>query len=119
MYDDYHPNLLAAAIDDHLSKEEDARVLVMSPRRDCDTVGLMYGLRRMLARRWIGLIEEGTVMGEDDWGYRGDETTKVECWWGIFKRVPESDEPCPWREMFKLKPQSDSCSEAIDQTTAA
>lgn len=90
LYDDDHPVLLAGAIDEHLVRDADARALVMVPRRDATTIGLISSFRTAMSSvdRCAGLvcIEEGVVSSQDDWGDDEDVAEEVECWWGIFQR---------------------------------
>ncbi|KAL8350389.1 hypothetical protein RB598_005615 [Gaeumannomyces tritici] len=90
LYDDDHPGLLAGAIDDHLARDADARVLVMVPRRDATTIGLISSFRSAMSSvaRHSSLlcIDEGAVASQDDWGDGEDVAEEVECWWGIFRR---------------------------------
>ncbi len=88
LYDDNHPDQLAEAIDDHLSVEGSSRVLVMAPRRDEVTVGLISAFKTAISRpkyHMVG-VGEGVAMGRDDWG-DDDETAAVDCWWGVFMRI--------------------------------
>ncbi|KAI7923857.1 Protein-lysine N-methyltransferase rrg1 [Pyricularia oryzae] len=91
MYDDDHPGLLASAIDDQLAISADARALVMVPRRDTTTIGLLASFRQLMEGSSDAPFfckDEGIVASQDDWG--GDEEDEaqrnVECWWGIFQR---------------------------------
>lgn len=91
MYDDDHPGLLAGAIDDQLAISADARTLVMVPRRDTTTIGLLASFRQLMEGSSDAPFfckDEGIVASQDDWG--GDEEDEaqrnVECWWGIFQR---------------------------------
>ncbi|KAK6074158.1 hypothetical protein SCUP515_06548 [Seiridium cupressi] len=89
LYDDDHPALLASAVNDHVSHDEQARVVVMVPLRDKTTRRLLSELRGNLAEgeRALVCLEEHTLMGQDDWGEDHDEeTSQVECWWGILGR---------------------------------
>ncbi|TLS28004.1 hypothetical protein PpBr36_00708 [Pyricularia pennisetigena] len=91
MYDDDHPGLLAGAIDDQLAISADARALVMVPRRDVTTIGLLSSFRQLMEEGSDASFvckEEGIVASQDDWGDdEEDEAQKnVECWWGIFQR---------------------------------
>ena len=91
LYDDNHPKLLAHAIQNQLALNRDARTLVMVPQRDATTIRLLLSFKDIMTRQDIPLIciEEGAVPSHDDWGGDDDdedETNKVECWWGMFKR---------------------------------
>ncbi|KAI6370237.1 hypothetical protein MCOR25_004231 [Pyricularia grisea] len=91
MYDDDHPSLLAGAINEQLAISANARALVMVPRRDTTTIGLLSSFRQLMEERPDASFvckEEGMVASQDDWG--GDEEDEaqknVDCWWGIFQR---------------------------------
>lgn len=89
LYDDDHPALLAAAIDEQLSLDKDARAMVMVPQRDATTVKLLSTFREALASKDTPLdcLEEIVVAGQDDWGGDDDEeAAHVKCWLGIFGR---------------------------------
>lgn len=89
LYDDDHPALLAGAIDEQLSLDGDARVMVMVPQRDATTAKLLSALKIDMSSRQIPLIclEESVVAGQDDWGNDNDaEAGQLKCWHGIFGR---------------------------------
>lgn len=89
LYDDDHPALLAGAIDEQLSLDADARVLVMVPQRDEITKDLLRALRKGLEQQTNPLVcyQENMVAGEDDWGDgNDDDAQRVAFWWGIFGR---------------------------------
>jgi hypothetical protein len=87
IYDDDHPDLLADAVHQQLSREEEARALIMVPLRDETTKRLLSIFRNKLAEeaRQIICVQEDTVPGEDDWDGDDDSHT-LDCWWGVFKR---------------------------------
>lgn len=89
LYDDDHPGLLASAVDEQLSLDDEARVMVMVPQRDAVTMKLVSRLREEMGSKNTPLecIEETVVAGQDDWGGDGDEeASQVKCWLGIFGR---------------------------------
>ncbi|KAJ0122174.1 hypothetical protein J7T55_002686 [Diaporthe amygdali] len=89
LYDDHHPGLLAGAVDDQLSLDANARVVIMVPQRDAVTVNLLSMLRQELASKTTPFVclEETIVPGRDDWGASEDEEAgHVKCWLGIFAR---------------------------------
>lgn len=90
LYNDNHPYLLSAALDEQLARSSDARALIMVPQRDETTKCLLSALRDNLARGQNSLVclEESVVAGQDDWGDDddGDETSNVGFWWGVFGR---------------------------------
>ncbi|KAH7027728.1 putative methyltransferase-domain-containing protein [Microdochium trichocladiopsis] len=85
IYDDDHPELLAAAICEHLSTKPEARVVLMSPLRDSLTSVLLDRLRSTLAKSHLHLVclEEHIVEAQDDWDEDRD-TQQVKCWWAVF-----------------------------------
>ncbi|EGO53051.1 hypothetical protein NEUTE1DRAFT_142879 [Neurospora tetrasperma FGSC 2508] len=93
LYDDHHPELLSSAINEQLSLESDARLLVMVPQRDETTKGLTKSLRCKLeqASSPLTLVEDAIASGEDDWGEGDtDETDRVGFWWGVYRREKPS-----------------------------
>lgn len=89
LYDDDHPGLLAAAIDDQLGLDAEARAMIMVPQRDATTVKLLANFRNEMAAKPNALVclEETVVSGQDDWGGDEDEeAANVKCWLGIFGR---------------------------------
>ena len=79
-----HPRWLAQAVQYHLLREKDARVIVEIPIRDA------YSKERGLFVRCmkdIGLeiVSESRDIGYDDWSEsRGEELAEVECWLTIW-----------------------------------
>ncbi|KAJ4397607.1 Protein-lysine N-methyltransferase rrg1 [Gnomoniopsis smithogilvyi] len=89
LYNDDHPRLLAGAIDEQLALDEDARAMVMVPKRDTTTIKLLEMFRDEMASKTDAFVclEESVVAGQDDWGADEDEEAgNVECWLGIFGR---------------------------------
>ena len=90
LYDDDHPSLLAAAIDEQLALNPDARALIMVPQRDETTKELLHSVRGELARQSnpLSCMKEDIVDGQDDWGngQDDDEMSPVGFWWGVFGR---------------------------------
>lgn len=89
LYDDDHPALLAAAVDEQLSLDQGARAMIMVPQRDTATIKLLSAFREELNSKDIPLdcLEETVVAGQDDWGGDEDEEgAHVKCWLGIFGR---------------------------------
>ena len=68
----------------------EARAVVMVPKRDSTTLGLIAAFREAMAGLDGPLlcVEEGQLTGEDDWDL-GEESSRVDCWWGIFARGGE------------------------------
>ena len=87
LYDDDHPGLLASAIGEQLSLNQDARVIVMVPLRDTHTRRMLSEFRDNMANQSVplGCIKEDILLGEDDWDV-DDEARNVQCWWGVFQR---------------------------------
>lgn len=89
LYDDNHPALLACAVDERLSLDEEARAMIMVPQRDAATVKLISTFKDNMASKKNPLVclQETVVAGQDDWG--GDEdqdAAHVKCWLGVFGR---------------------------------
>lgn len=91
LYDDNHPELLADAVHHQMALEEDARALIMVPQRDETTKRLLSVFRNELSKtdRGIVCVEESIVPGQDDWD-EDDDSQRVDCWWGVFKRSEKS-----------------------------
>lgn len=89
LYNDDHPGLLAGAIDEQLALDEDARAMVMVPKRDTTTIKLLGLFQDEMASKVNAFkcLEETVVAGQDDWGADEDEEAgNVKCWLGIFGR---------------------------------
>lgn len=89
LYDDDHPGLLSAAIDEQLGLGPEARAMIMVPQRDATTAKLLASFKREMASKTNALacLEETVVAGQDDWGGDEDEdAAHVQCWLGIFGR---------------------------------
>lgn len=91
MYDDNHPELLAGAVHEQLAFGDEARALIMVPLRDETTKRLLSAFRNELARgdMEIVCVDEGIEPGQDDWD-EDDDSQRVDCWWGVFKRLNSS-----------------------------
>ncbi|KAK7914729.1 hypothetical protein PG985_012432 [Apiospora marii] len=89
LYDDDHPVLLSSVIQDHLARDSDARAVVMVPLRDAVTKKLLSTLRVLLSQgdNPVVCLEEDLLPCQDDWD-ENEESTQLECWWGIFQRQP-------------------------------
>ncbi|CAI4218902.1 unnamed protein product [Parascedosporium putredinis] len=86
LYDDIHPRLLQGAIMNQLALGGDARAIVMVPKRDQTTIGLLENFKTFMIQGEGALdcLEQGEIGGQDDWEVNDDEDIK--CWWGIFAR---------------------------------
>jgi len=86
LYDDNHPELLHSAILTQLALGTEARAIVMVPKRDQTTIGLLDSFKALMTQGEPPLecLEQGELEGEDDWDANDDE--EVKCWWGIFAR---------------------------------
>jgi hypothetical protein len=75
-----------------MSLDSFARALVMTPLRDEITKDLVRELKETMIRRDEPLLcsDEGTVVGQDDWGDH-HSAHQVDCWWGIFRRRVSGD----------------------------
>lgn len=84
IYSSDHPGLLAQAISHHLSRTDDARVVVEMPLREAYISERLDFTAKMSA---IGLTvtDEGEETGVDDWSSSHDgELTEVRCWWSVW-----------------------------------
>lgn len=84
MYDDNHPELLHDAISKQLAHGPDARAVVMVPKRDAVTEGLLASFLGLMVggTEPIDCLEQGELGNQDDWG----AAEEVKCWWGVFGR---------------------------------
>lgn len=86
IYSTDHPRLLVNAIKWHLSKDNDARVVIELPLRDAYAPE-RQDLRDRLASIGLQNLHEGEETGYDDWSTgQGEELTEVRCWWSIWGR---------------------------------
>lgn len=88
LYDDNHPGLLSSAVKDHIRRDDAARVVVMVPKRDRATVGLLATFRSLLLQgeEPLECLEEHTLAVQDDWE-ADEDGPQVECWWGVFGKA--------------------------------
>ncbi|PKS08238.1 hypothetical protein jhhlp_005180 [Lomentospora prolificans] len=87
LYDDAHPELLHGAIINQLAFGGEARAIVMVPKRDEATIGLLGKFKELMTAQGeaaLDCLEQGELGGEDDWEANDDE--EIKCWWGIFAR---------------------------------
>jgi predicted nicotinamide N-methyase len=85
IYSSDHPRWLVQAIDYHLSRGVNARVVAEMPLREC-YVRERQDFRDLMQD--IGLItaEEGEEVGFDDWSSgNGEELSEVRCWWSVWR----------------------------------
>lgn len=84
VYSSEHPRLLARAIDYHLGRERNARVVIELPLREAFAAE-RDDLRARLAGVGLVVVQEGTEVGFDDWSDgRSDELAEVRCWWSVW-----------------------------------
>ena len=90
LYSPDHPRMLVDTVNEWLSSEQNAKVIVEFPYRDAYLPEIQDFRQRMTA---IGLhvLEEGEETGYDDWGHSGaheeqDENALVTCWWSCWGR---------------------------------
>lgn len=65
----------------------EARAILVAPMRDSTAMKLLQEFRSVAAcgPRPLLCLEESTLIGQDDWG-EDEESSQVECWWGVFGR---------------------------------
>lgn len=86
IYSPEHPRLLAGAVDHHLMKTSDARVVVEMPLRDAYAVERRE-FRESMSASGLVLLDEGEETGYDDWSSNSeDDLLEVRCWWSIWGR---------------------------------
>lgn len=83
IYSSDHPRLLVQAVEHHLSRGRDARVVVELPLRDA------YGNERDDFRKRMGnigltIVDQGEETGVDDWSSNDDEPLEIRCWWNVW-----------------------------------
>ena len=85
IYSPEHPRLLVQAIEEHLSRAKDARVVIELPLREAFGAE-RHGLRDWMAKLGLKVLDEGEEVGYDDWadGEDGDELAEVRCWWSVW-----------------------------------
>jgi len=85
IYSSEHAQLFTNAINHHLARHRDARVVVEVPIREAFAAERQDFRGRMKA---LGLakVGEGEEIGYDDWsdGKDEDELAEVTCWWSIW-----------------------------------
>ena len=77
-----HPRLLVQAIDYHLARIENARVVVELPLRE-PYVAERQDLRDRLSGIGLKVRHEGEESGYDDWS-TGHERAEVRCSWSVW-----------------------------------
>ncbi|KAI0895573.1 S-adenosylmethionine-dependent methyltransferase-like protein [Annulohypoxylon nitens] len=85
LYDDDHPELLSSAVHEHLMADKDARAVIMVPQRDLVTKKLIAKFLLSMASCGLVLLEEQTLVGQDDWDEDGEDSG-IECWLAVFGR---------------------------------
>ncbi|KAI1444049.1 putative methyltransferase-domain-containing protein [Annulohypoxylon stygium] len=85
LYDDDHPELLSSVIHEHLMTDKDARAVIMVPQRDLVTKKLIAKFLLSMASCGLVLLEEQTLVGQDDWDEDGEDSG-IECWLAVFGR---------------------------------
>lgn len=92
VYSPEQPALLVNAMRYHLSKGEDARVVVAIPIREAFAAE-REDFRMRMGDAGLEVLGQGEEVGVDDWGRVGDEElTEVRCWWSVWGRRQEGDE---------------------------
>lgn len=82
IYSSEHPKLLVQAVQQYLSRVQDARMIVELPLRDSYSVE-RADLKSRLIDLGLHVFDEGEDVGYDDW-MDGDEPAEVRCWWSVW-----------------------------------
>lgn len=82
IYSTDHPRLLVQAIEHHLAKSEEARVVIELPLREAYAAE-RQDLRDRMAGTGLVIVQEGEESGYDDWS-SGNERAEVRCWWSVW-----------------------------------
>lgn len=90
LYSPHHPRMLVDTIGAWLSPDDNAKVIIEFPYRDCYLPEIKDFRRRML-ELGLEILEEGEEKGRDDWGPSEasedqDDEALVTCWWSCWKR---------------------------------
>ncbi|KAG9188411.1 D-xylulose reductase [Alternaria panax] len=89
LYSPDHPRMLVDTISAWLSPDDNARVIIEFPYRDCYMPEIKDFRRRML-ELGLEILEEGEEKGRDDWGpseaSEDQDEALVTCWWSCWKR---------------------------------
>lgn len=68
--------------------DKDARAIIMIPQRDLTTKKLVARFVSIMTTYNLRVLEENTLVGQDDWdGDDDEETLEVKCWCAIFGRA--------------------------------
>ena len=86
IYSADHPRLLVQAIQYHLSRKGNARVMIELPLREA-YVAERADLNTRMRSIGLELTQEGEETGFDDWSH-GNERAEVKCWWSIWSWGP-------------------------------
>lgn len=87
IYSPEHPRLLAQAVGHHLTKTDNARVVVEMPLRDA-YVAEREDFRHAMHTIGLVLLDQGEETGYDDWSSNSeDDPLEVRCWWSIWGRL--------------------------------
>lgn len=65
--------------------DKDARAVIMVPQRDLVTKKLIAKFLLSMASCGLVLLEEQTLVGQDDWDEDGEDSG-IECWLAVFGR---------------------------------
>lgn len=86
IYSPEHPRLLAQAVVCHLTKSDEARVVVEMPLRDT-YVAERQDFRDSMGDIGLVSLEEGEETGYDDWSSNAEnDPLEVRCWWSVWGR---------------------------------
>lgn len=85
LYSPDHAFMLTENINQFLSNNSKARVIIEVPVRDKWTEKEAENLQSLLREKNFELLEDGFESGFDDWEENGERLV-VRCWWGVFGR---------------------------------
>ncbi|KAK6435572.1 Protein-lysine N-methyltransferase rrg1 [Oleoguttula sp. CCFEE 5521] len=83
VYDAEQPGLLVKAIEYHLERDENARVIIELPLRE-GFAAERQDLRNRMEGFGLEIREQGEEVGYDDWTDHEGEMVEVRCWWGVW-----------------------------------
>lgn len=85
IYSSEHPGLLVQTISHHLSRNQEASVIIELPLREAFAAE-RQDLRDRMGAVGLCILDEGEEVGYDDWSddKDGEELAEVRCWWSAW-----------------------------------